>query len=215
MIEQRSLEWFAARRGRITASNFHVALTGSEIAKTRLGERIRAELRGAVFYEVHAAPLAWGKTHEAGAIADYELTQFGTGELIEVEPVGFLTHQRYDFIGGSPDGLVGDNGLIEVKCPHNEIIHVTAFMNGMDKKHRPQVQGNIWISGRDWCDFISHDPRRPEGYRTHIQRVYRDEAYIQRLEGALLLFWERYVETERQAPNLLEIDIPFLNSGGK
>lgn len=181
-VEQRTEGWHRLHLNRITASNFKIVMDGSPKAWARLMDAMRGEGR-----RYTARSLAWGESHEDQAVAFYELE---TGN--EVERIGFATHSEYEFAGSSPDGLVGVNGGIEVKCPYNSDNHVATIELGMPEKHVAQVQGNIWVMEREWWDFVSFDPRCPPESRMYVQRVYRDDAYIKRLEEKLSRFWDMY-----------------------
>lgn len=178
-MEQRSEEWFDARRGRITASRF-----GDAIAVGKNGKPLAARekyMREIVFerlsdsckHEISSKSLSWGTDVEAFARDAYELE---CGALIE--QTGFVTHQRYPFIGGSCDGLLDSDGIVEIKCPHDEQVHVETLLNGMSNDHVPQVQGNLLVTGRKYAVFISYDPRICESLRLYTQIVPRDDAYI-------------------------------------
>ncbi|MEK7945756.1 lambda exonuclease family protein [Pigmentiphaga sp. YJ18] len=189
MIEQRTDEWYAARSGRITASDFidvvAVKRDGKPTeARGRLLRRKAFErLAGVPTKGISAKALEWGIEAEPHAVAAYEVE---TGNV--VRPGGFFTHPSYPFIGASPDSLIGDEGGLECKCPHDETVHIQTLLDGMPAEHMPQVQGNLLVTGRAWWDFISYDPRQREPYRLYVQRIPRDEAYCQTLLAALLQF---------------------------
>lgn len=190
MIEQRTHEWFLQRVGKITASRFCDAmkkLKNGNPAEARLNyirELVFEILSGARKQSVQANAQKWGIEIEQYAREAYELR---TGEFVELSE--FVTHAKHPFIGCSPDGLVGEEGGIEIKCPHNECIHIQTLVEGMPEDHIPQIQGAMFVTGRKWWDFISYDPRQAPAYRLYIQRINRDEDYIQKLEKDLLEFW--------------------------
>lgn len=132
---------------------------------------------------VQAKSLDWGKELEPFAIQAYEVE---TGNVII--PSGFVLHPTIAYCGGSPDGLIGKVGGIEVKCPKDRRVHMQTWRNGMPEDHIPQVQGNIWISDLEWLDFISYDPRAPAKFRLYIQRIWRDEKYILALASHVIDF---------------------------
>ncbi len=104
-----------------------------------------------------------------------------------VDQVGFLQHD-WLAAGASPDGLVGDDGTIEIKC-FNTANHIEALKNNaMPPEHMPQVQGQLWIANRQWCDFISFDPELTDNAQIFIQRIPRDEIYIKNLELEVSMF---------------------------
>jgi putative phage-type endonuclease len=188
-MEQRTPEWYAARAGRMTASCFV-----DVIAVTKAGTPTAARskyMRSLAFERLAGMPtkgpsaksLEWGTEAEEYAGPAYEVE---TGNVIT--PAGFVLHPTYDFIGGSPDGLVSTDGIVEIKCPHDETVHVQTLLEGMPAEHMPQVQGNLLVTGRQWADFISYDPRQSERFRLFVQRVPRDDAYCKNLLAALLQF---------------------------
>lgn len=201
-IEQRSEGWREARAGKITASCFADAIA---MNKTKPGKstatrdtymrKVVAEiLSGRPNHEISSKSLAWGTEAERFAREAYELE---TG-LVVVESE-FVTHYEYPFIGASPDGLVGNDGGLEMKSPHDEQVHIGTWLHGMPEDHIPQVQGNMMVTGRSWWDFVSYDPRQSEKYQLYVQRIHRDDEYISKtLLPSLLDFWadvQRMVKT--------------------
>lgn len=183
MIEQRSAEWYAARAGKLTASRFADVL-GTKAARAKyMREIVFERLAGHAKHEVSSKSLNWGTEVERFAREAY---QIDVG--LVVDETGFVTHSRYDFIGCSPDGLVGPAGLMQMKCPHDESVHIETWLSGMDPGHIPQVQGELFVTGRAWSDFVSYDPRQGERFRLYVQRIERDEAFIAKLAAALLQF---------------------------
>lgn len=179
-MEQGSPEWFAARAGVPTASCFSDVLAKGE-GKTRrkylltlAGERLTGE--PAESYS--NAHMERGKVMEEEA---RDLYAFQTDA--EIQRVGFLLDDALR-AGASPDGLIGEDGMVEIKTklPH---LQLEALIAGkLPAEHRAQVQGALWVSGRDWCDFVSYWPRLPL-FRI---RVERDEAYIATLADAVMQF---------------------------
>jgi hypothetical protein len=127
----------------------------------------------------------WGTEQEPEARAAYERA---TGRI--VEETGFFAHDSLP-AGCSPDGLVDWDGLIEIKCPYNSAVHIETLLNGMPTHHTAQVQGQMWITGRDWCDFVSFDPRMPEALQLHVQRITRDPGFIADLEAKVTSFLQQ------------------------
>lgn len=200
MIEQRSDEWFAERAGKITASRMHDVMVERERGEFKSGPRKgqqKPQPLALVNYahqlaaerltmkprkQVKAAALQWGRDVEPAAVAAY---QAETGVI--VEQCGFIQHPAYDFIGASPDFLVGDDGGGEIKSPESSEVHLETLLNGLPPEHIEQIQGGLWVTGRNWWDFVSYHPDFPEELRLYIQRVERDEEYIGKLEQACLL----------------------------
>jgi len=135
--------------------------------------------------------MQWGVEFEPLAATMYEAE---TGNVIE--EVGFEEHFELE-AGASPDGLIGEDGLIEIKCP-NSATHIE-YLKGksLPKEYKAQVQGQLWITDRKWCDFVSYDPRMPANLQLFIVRVERDEEYIDELYREVVKFLkEVYEEVE-------------------
>jgi len=181
-MQQRTPEWFAARRSKITCSEM-----GRVIAMSKAyADQIRREIAGDVDDRSFSnAATEWGVKHEPAALAAYELR---TGH--DVESAGFIVHPEHGHIGGSPDGLVGSDGLVEAKCPYNHGIHKATRLAGIPKRHAAQIQGLLWVTGRRWCDFVSFDPRERAPLDLVIWRMHRDDIFILKLERACAKFWD-------------------------
>jgi putative phage-type endonuclease len=184
-------EWFEARRGKITSSilgDITKKLKGGGYSKERENQllRIVAELlTGEVADEVKAKALEWGKTYEPKARSMYEVV---SGNL--VQEVGFVQHPDIAYFGGSPDGLVGGDGMIEIKCPFSSVVHLQTLLAGkMPEEHMAQVQGNLWAANRQWLDFVSFDARFPVPQQIFVQRIPRNEVYIAALDAEVKAFW--------------------------
>ena len=177
---QGSEEWFEARLCSITASHFPQVLskgTGRGLYMRKVAAERLTGLREDTYKNA---------AMENGSITEDEARDYyAMANDCIVEQVGFV--KRDDDIGGSPDGLVGESGIIEIKCPLSST-HVTNILNNrMPSEYKPQVQGLLWITGRQWCDFVSYDPRviaRP----MFVVRVERDAEYIANLAGQTALF---------------------------
>lgn len=189
MAEQRSEAWHMARAGKLTGSCFVDIISTTKAGKptAERGKLMRTlafeRLAGIPAHEIGGKALNWGTEVEGSAVMLYELI---TGNI--VVPSDFVVHPRYDFIGSSPDGLVGTAGGIEIKSPHDEAVHINTWLTGMPEEHMPQVQGNMFVTGRQWWDFISYDPRQCERLRLYVQRIPRDDEYISTMAAALLQF---------------------------
>ena len=187
-MEQRSTEWFTARLGKVTASR-----VADVIAKTKTGystsrENYMAQLvcermTGTQGESYSNAAMQWGTDQEPLARAAYEAIKD-----VLVDEVGFIVHPTINAAGASPDGLVGDDGLIEIKCP-NTATHIdTLLSDKVPSKYNTQMQWQMACTGRKWCDFVSFDPRMPEGLQIFIQRVDFDEQYVKMLEAEITEF---------------------------
>lgn len=183
---QGSTEWLAARAGKFTASRFAdlMATTKSGPSASRQNLIITLALErltGEPEQTFQNDAMRRGTELEPLARGAYEAK---TGELVEL--ASFVTDPDWPSVGVSPDGLLGDDGLVEFKCPASQAKHFSALSNGAHaKEYRWQVQGQMWITGRQWCDVVSFDPRFPEGLDLAITRVQRDEAAINQLREAV------------------------------
>lgn len=187
-MEQRSPEWFAARAGKLTASRVHDALArtkttwGAGRANT-MAALIVERLTGAQEVGFTNAAMQWGTDQEPAARLAYE---FETGSV--VEEVGLVDHPTITMTGASPDGLVGDLGLVEIKCP-NTATHLDTFEGrGIAAKYETQIDWQLACTGRSWCDFVSFDPRLPPDMQLVIIRRHRDAARLAELEGLVREF---------------------------
>ena len=174
---QESVEWLYARVGFCTASRFADACDllkkGGESSKRknyRL-ETVASRILQQPIDHFVSADMQWGTDQEPRARMAYESA---TGAM--VEQVGFLRHPTLEWCGGSPDGLIGADGGLEIKCPTTQT-HIQTLL-GAECNYLHQCQGLMWITGRAWWDFVSYDPRMPAGLRLFIRRIERDEAFI-------------------------------------
>jgi len=187
-MEQGSPEWFSARLGKVTASRISdVMATGKNgEAATRLAYKVQlaAERLSCVRAESYSnSAMQWGTDTEPQARAMYEAT---SGVL--VVDVGMVVHPVIEQSGASPDGLVGDDGLVEIKCP-NTATHIdTLYRDKAPAKYLNQMQWQMACTGRSWCDFVSYDPRLGEGLDYYCDRVMRDDARIAEMEDGVIQF---------------------------
>ena len=182
MMEQRSDEWFAARLGKVTASR-----VADVIAKTKTGPSASREnyatqlvlerLTNKQADSYTNAAMQWGTETEPMARQAYELKRG-----LFVNETGFVDHPTIEMSGASPDGLVGTDGLIEVKCPNSATHMETMLTQKVPAKYIPQMMWQMACTGRNWCDFVSYDPRFPENLQIFIERVEYDPTYVKMLE---------------------------------
>lgn len=187
-MKQGSQEWLAERAGCATASCFK-----NVIAKIKSGESssrrnyrmllVTERLIGQPVESYENEAMRWGTAQEPFGRMAYEEH---TGYL--VEEVGFIKHPTIDWCGGSPDGLVNDDGLIEIKCPFVSTVHVETLQSGMPTEHMAQCQGLMFVTGRQWVDFISFDPRMPRHLSVYVERIQRNDIYIATLESEVNAF---------------------------
>jgi putative phage-type endonuclease len=185
---QGSPEWYAARLGKVTASRIAdlMARTKTGWGASRanyMAEMLVERLTGQPADGYESPAMRWGTEQEPFARAAYE---FRTDT--DVALVGFVAHPTIAAAGASPDGLVGDAGQVEIKCP-NTATHIDTLLAGsIPQKYVDQMQWQMACTGRAWCDFVSFDPRMPESMRLWVQRVPRDYARIAALEAAVCDF---------------------------
>lgn len=188
MIEQGTPEWFAERCGKATASKIAdiIAQTKSGPSASRASyaaQLVAERLIGTVAEAFQNDAMRWGTENEPRAREAYE---FRTGAL--VDPAPFVPHPTIPMSGASPDGYVGDEGLIEIKCPTTATHIATLRGAKVDAKYLTQIQWQLACTGRAWCDFISYDPRMTPAKQLFVQRVERDPERIAELEREVSLF---------------------------
>lgn len=195
LLTQGTPEWHQARCGKVTASR-----VADVIAKTKTGwgasrknylaELVAERLTGVPAQGYTNAAMQWGLDTEPQARAAYVFLTDA-----DVQEVGFVDHPKIAMSGASPDGLVGADGLVEIKCPNTATHIETLREKGVAGKYVTQMQWQMACTGRQWCDFISFDPRMPEDLRVFIQRVKRDEKAIAELEDAVIAFIKEIEQT--------------------
>lgn len=201
MSNQGSQEWLDERLGHVTASCFADILAVSAKGlplKSRedyLMRLVTERIYGRATESASSQAMQWGKDAEPLARAAYEIE---TGSIVTESD--FVKHPTISFVGCSPDGLIDSDGGYESKCPANSSIHMLTWRDGMPRAHTAQVQGCMWVTGRKWWDFISYDPRATAQYRLYVQRIARDETYIENLEKEVVKFLAE-VDAEIQSFN--------------
>jgi putative phage-type endonuclease len=200
-MEQGSPEWFAARLGKVTASRIAdvMARTKSGYAASRgsyMAELISERLSGTSYERFQNAAMQWGNDKEPEARVLYELL-----EDVSVAEVGFIEHPSLAMTGASPDGHIGEVGMVEIKCPMTHTHIETLIHNMVDTKYVYQMQWQMACTGRQWCDFFSFDPRMPVSMRYFKKRFHRDAqqiADIEREVRTFLLDLDQKIATLRQ-----------------
>jgi putative phage-type endonuclease len=187
-IIQGSPEWHALRLGRLTASRVADAVakgkTGFLASRANLMATLIIErLTGETQETYTNAAMQWGIDTEPHARAAYCFYRDA-----EVTEIGFVEHPNINMSGCSPDGLIGDAGMLEIKCP-NTATHLETLLDGtIPGKYVTQMQWQMACTGRQWCDFVSFDPRLPESMRLFVHRVPRDNGKIAELTGDVKAF---------------------------
>lgn len=188
MSDQGSAEWLAERCGKVTASRI-----GDLMAKTKTGwgasranykaELIAERLTKAPAERYTNDAMAWGTQTEPDARAAYS---FHVNR--DVEQVGFIPHPSIAMSGASPDGLVGTDGLVEIKCPKTAT-HIDSLLDAsIDRKYVLQMQWQMECTGRKWCDWVSFDPRLPDDMQLLVKRVARDDDMLAEVRAAVCDF---------------------------
>lgn len=188
MIEQGSPEWFAERLGKVTASRVAdvIAKTKSGPAASRanyMAQLVCERLTGEAAESFTSKEMQWGTDQEPNARSAYEFRTDATVEL-----VGFVHHPKIGDSGASPDGLVAADGLVEIKCPNTATHIETLLGRAVPGKYITQIQWQLACTGRQWCDYVSFDPRMPESMSLFVARVDRDPKMIADLEAEVLKF---------------------------
>lgn len=204
MIEQRSDEWFAQRCGKVTASRI-----ADLMSKTRSGwgasranymaQLVAERITGTVADSYSNAAMAWGIEKEPEARDAYEARFLKT-----VEEAPFVPHPTIADAGASPDGFVGDDGLVEIKCPNTSTHIDTLLKQKIADKYIKQIQWQLACTGRKWCDFVSYDPRIGPELSLWVRRVERDNKAIAEIEGAVVDFINEISEQVSALENLKE-----------
>ena len=204
MIEQGSEEWHAERLGMVTASRIKDVIaktkTGPSASRKNYAAQLMLERVLGVREESYVnASMQRGTDEEPLARAAYAEAM----GLDYVEEVSFIAHPRIERSGASPDGLVGTDGMLEIKNP-NTATHVAWAVAGkVPPEHVPQMAWQLACSGRKWCDFVSYDSRMPDGQQIFIRRYHRDDELIDILESEVI-FFDAEIEAMAQSCNTVK-----------
>jgi putative phage-type endonuclease len=187
-MEQRSEEWFAARCGKVTASRVADIMARTKTGPSASRENYLAQLvcermTGKPAESYSNSAMAWGTEQEPFARAAYE-----SAKDVLVEEVGFVPHPSFSEAGASPDGLVGEFGLVEIKCPNTATHIQTLLEQKVPEKYNTQMQWQMACTQRHWCDYVSFDPRMAEGLQLFIKRVEFDPVYVGKLDKEIINF---------------------------
>src|SRR5690349_24823793 len=188
MFEQGSQEWLQERCGKVTASRIADLMartkTGWGASRANYASQLICErLTGCITPSFTNAAMIHGTETEPEARRAYE---FFVDR--DVQQVGFVPHPTIEMAGASPDGFVGDDGLLELKCP-NTATHIGTLLLGViPDKYVKQMHFQMACTGRKWCDFASYDNRLPERMRLYVKRVNRDDALVAEIEAEVVKF---------------------------
>lgn len=198
---QSTQEWLMERAGCLTASAIADMLaktkTSESASRANLRARLVAERLTGLPQESFSSPaMKWGNEQEPFARAAYEIK---SGNL--VDQVGLVMHPSIQFAGASPDGLIDDCGLVEIKCP-NTATHIEYLLSGAPpKKYHPQMLWQMECTGRQWCDFVSFDPRMPESMQLFVARFERDDAALGEIRKEAIAFLSEVDDLIEQLTN--------------
>ena len=198
MLEQRSPEWFAERAGKVTASRIADLMARTKTGYSTSRANYRAQLvcerlTGAVEPSYCNGAMQWGIDNETAARDAYQIHA-----LCTVEEIAFVNHPTIHMAGASPDGLIGDDGLVEIKCPISATHTETLLGDTVPDKYAKQLMFQMACTGRQWCDFASFDPRLPESMRLFVKRLHRDEAAVAEIEAEVVSFLDEVEATVKQ-----------------
>lgn len=206
-IEQHTPEWIQMRIGCVTASR--MADVMAKLKKKDSEAQSRADYKGEIVCETltgrasdhYVSPaMQWGIDNEIFARNAYEV------EVAPTEFVGFALHDSIKKLGASPDGLVGDDGLVQFKCP-NTSTHLEYVIAGVvPAEYHWQMLCEMACTGRDWCDFASYDPRLPKKLQLFVRRFERDDARIAQMEDETLKFLDEVEKLIAQVDEVTLID---------
>lgn len=187
-MDQRSPEWYAARLGKVTASR-----VADIIAKTKTGystsranymaQLICERLTGVQGESYSSSAMQWGTDTEPMARTAYE----NHSDVLVME-TGLVPHPAIPMAAASPDGLIGNDGLVEIKCPITATHIETLLGQSTPGRYVTQMQWQMACTGRKWCDFVSFDPRMPENMQLFVERVQRNDETISLLEREVMMF---------------------------
>lgn len=180
--EQRSDDWIINRLGKITSTHFSDVLNKKTGRKTYMMRVLAEIMTGEPQPGFKNAAMEWGMETEPRARDWYSKTM-----NVPITQIGFV--HRGHLAGCSPDGYIGDDGMVEIKCPHPSTHAEYILANKLPAQYKAQVQGQLWITGREWCDFVSFDPRTIDNPFWWV-RVYPDIDYISELKEATAVFIE-------------------------
>ena len=184
-MQQGTDEWFAARLGKVTASRAADVMTkkGSAARANLSAQLVLERLTNTKGESFSSAAMQWGVDQEPFARAAYE-----AHSGVWVDTVGFVQHPTIERAGASPDGLVGHDGLVEIKCPNTATMIDTLLTGKVPSNYTTQMQMQMACTGRAWCDYAVFDSRMPVKAQLFVKRVQRDQKFIEDMEKEIIAF---------------------------
>lgn len=203
-ITQRTDDWFYVRLGKVTASRVEDVIAKTKSGYSASRDKYMAQLVVERITQKKAdsytnAAMQWGIDQEQYARAAYEARN-----EVFVDEVGFVTHPTIEMAGASPDGLVGDDGMVEIKCPETQTMIDTLLTGKVPSKYFAQMQFQMACADRSWCDYVVFDPRMPSGAQLFVKRIPRDDAYIAEIEAEIKIFLNEVTEKVAKLNQLIE-----------
>lgn len=203
-MEQKTDEWFTARLGKVTASRVADVMAKTKTGYSASRENYMAQLVVERLTQTKAesftnAAMQWGTDQEPFARAAYEAAQG-----VMVEEVGFMSHPDIEMAGASPDGLVGDDGMVEIKCPNTAGMIEALLTQKVPAKYFAQMQMQMACAGRQWCDYVVFDPRMPVKAQLFVKRVPRDDVFIKEMETEIVKFLSEVDAQVQQLNQIIE-----------
>lgn len=202
MIEQGTPEWHTLRCGKVTASRVADIMrkTKSGVSASRqryLGELVAERLTGVPHQGFKSPDMEWGNANEDNARQFYAFMND-----VELETIAFVPHPTIEFAGASPDRLVGNDGLLEIKAPAIHT-HIETLLTGViEPDYQKQMTWQLACTGRQWVDYCSYEPRLPENLRMFTKRFERNEAEIKTMESEVERFLAEVEDTIHQLSRL-------------
>lgn len=203
-MEQRSDEWYKFKIGKVGASRVGDIMSKgrsgapSSTRKNYMTELLIARLTGEYPESFESDAMRWGTETEPRAREWYKIMSGN-----EVYEVGFIEHPTIPMFGCSPDGLIGADGGLEIKCP-NTATHIETLEGAEIKlQYQYQIQTSLCVTGREWWDFVSYDPRLPGQLQGKIIKCYRDEKMIVDIKCAVILFLEELADLEKRMRSMM------------
>lgn len=213
-LEQGSAEWLQMRTGCVTGSRMAdvMAKLKRKDGEAQCRQDYKAEivceiLTGRATEHFVSSAMEWGAENEIFARNAYEVA------VADIETVGFALHSTIQRFGASPDGLVGTDGLVEFKCP-NTATHIEYIISGVvPPEYHWQMLAEMACAERQWCDFVSYDPRMPKKLQLFVRRFERDESRIAEMEAEVVKFIGEAEELISQLNKKVLVDLdPTLES---
>lgn len=198
-LEQGSEEWFQARLGKVTGSRITDVMNKGAGRRAYMTQLVQERLLGKPHKIPETHAMRRGKELEPFARVEYEVR-----EKHRVTTVGFAPHPEIEMSGASPDGLIGKNGNLEIKCPlhHNHIDKLLTKSVAWD--HRLQMQFTMACTGAKWCDYVVYDPDWPPALQIIVIRVRRDKALVYDIEKSVRKFLAETDELEKELRKRME-----------